>query len=310
MTSIFDVLSLKPNDILESLDDPDISRSNYELMLDLIGQYNSNNILDTYGKSIVESDSFLIHTTESKDMLKDHLELLGLDPEILENLPPLLMVILLTVIESDNNNLWFYVIKELNDKLILSLVSSSVMNQELFELIYNYYKNTNLVQSLTDISDIYGFEIPYVSNLYSVFEQAIFSLPLQELVNIASINKEFNQLVVDNLGLLSEKYSVKPRAPSIKDLISRYRSNTEIELKIIYLLTNYSDFIPTLEDLKDINHDEFYDILYKAELDTRRYVNFILRKKAKLRIQNYTNIVNVCGNDGIGENIQIILASR
>lgn len=278
MISIFDLIVLSPRQVITKLVRPVITRSNDELLLDLVNEYNNQGLLDEYSRDIVNSNSFIIHSTEPRAVLEDQLLDVGLDIDY-SNIPTMLMVVLLTVNDLGDNNLWFYMIKELKDSVILAILGSAIMTQDLFDLIYSFYKNLPLGQLLIEEGENYGFEIPSVTSNYSVFEQAMNYLPLPELLNAASINKEMSMLVTNNLKQLSIKYGIVPPAKSIDELDMRYKLMTgvpeSLSEEITRRIINDKYYTPEYEEIKGaITLAEFYKIIYNVELrsDDSRFV--------------------------------------
>ena len=151
MISLFDLFSLNIEEIKLKLVRYNSSKSKEELLLDLIDRYNRGGLLDSYGAAIVNNDLFAKYIFEPKEILQQELSDAGLiSLEYSNDIPTLVLVIVLVVAHLKDDNLWFYVIKELNDDVVVSLVTSKIMTQDLFDFIYSFYKNLLLEGQLRD----------------------------------------------------------------------------------------------------------------------------------------------------------------
>lgn len=197
MSSIFDLILYSPAKILQELKDADVRKNDYELLTELI----ETSKLDRESQQIANNDFFLIHLIDSEDSLISQVEELGISSL---NMSRMLIVIFLTVIAIDDKELTLYLLKHIKPYILLSLIGSIIMNEDLFDYLRRYLRGTYLYHLINIEGESCGYEKPDIdfTENYIIATLLVKYSDVWTIPEIYLINREFNRAIDDNMKTL------------------------------------------------------------------------------------------------------------
>lgn len=235
-TGIAEILSLSDREVVLRNRDRNPAESIFATKVNMLMEYNSRGLLYQDSANLLQDELFL-ETILGKDSVKraeEYLSEMGVqDLFIPSDMTPLLHYALL----ADKEHVWRYLISNLSPKSLTALIESSIMNQDLFEIIYKYYRNRNIegvLPELDRLAEEYGFEIPEIlgeAYLESFNDDNLLNIVLnvepENLQALAASSPKFARFLNSKrvLGELSVKYRVL-NAESLAEFIENYKTSS------------------------------------------------------------------------------------
>lgn len=225
--NIITIVSEDLKSILSKLKVISCSKSNYELYVDYINQCIEDNLLDDISIRIVESDQYLINLTED------------LDP--IEGISRIMRVVLQTVIDIDDNRVWYCILCKINYNTLILFIESFLINQDIMNTLTKYYSsiciNRKIMNKLIEVSESNGFEImdEYDSSNNTNIDNNIdnniilclvISADIEDLRSLACTCVSIRRYILSNLDMISSKHQLYrlDSFNTLRELVKFHRS--------------------------------------------------------------------------------------
>ena len=128
MNSIFGLCRSNTSNIVWTLSNGKCYKSNYDLYVDYIHKYLNDNELDDVSTKIVTSESYTRNT--NSDVY---------DLCCIEGVPQIERVLIQTIIDIDETEVWYYMFENINNNTLLLFIDSFLITQDIMDTLVKYY---------------------------------------------------------------------------------------------------------------------------------------------------------------------------
>lgn len=301
MNSIYSVLSLpivKVVDKLEKFNSYNPALSNFSIKLELLKIYNENGLLYEFDKKLFKVLEEFFSLPGVDKYAKEYFDELGIKLTIDNDILPLLYYLLI----EDEGSSWRIVLGNLSPSDVVILMKSPVMNQDLFNIFYDYFAVHNVkvaIEELNEIADEFGFERPEdkVDQFDTIFLPVVLNTHVRSLPDLANSSSRFSNLLrkQSTLNALSNKYRIR-KVRSLAEFVTEYHKFDRLGVRMTNL-----EVLEHLIRVGDKKNLKFLDIkLKKSEArklieltDDEDFLKFILGHSNALALIDETSPNNL-----------------